>query len=124
MCFNCYMADGAPRICTEATRRAHVLIAMADPFGPLHVVVEDENYDDENLEACRVAVYADGRPEEVACFEALVALSEDERVSAGAMASGYIDPFTGRAMPAYQLAESEACLNFEERDEDGRATDQ
>lgn len=99
MCFGCYERYGSPRIATDATRHAARLIKKADPFGPLHIVVEDDNLEDCHLEFCRSAVFTKGSEVDRACFSALIELSLDERVSAMAIAQEYIPAWPSEAWP-------------------------
>ena len=90
MCLGCYERYGSPRIATDATRHAARLIEAADPFGALHCVVEDDNYEDEHLAACRQSPLT---PLDAACLDALEALTPAERVSAAAIANGWIPAY-------------------------------
>ena len=99
MCLNCYQDYGSPRITTDATRHAARLIGEANPWGPLHIVVEDDNFDDEDLESCRTNVSTEGSDADKACFAALVEMTVAERVSAGAIAAGFIPAWPSEAWP-------------------------
>lgn len=87
MCEACWIEEGSPQIRTIEVGHAAWLATQIDPFGPFHVVVEDMNTDDENIE-----FYLSNT--ETSAFErvfgeCLLALSEAERISALALAEGY-----------------------------------
>jgi hypothetical protein len=111
MCFTCWAEGGKPAILTPKTRLAAELIAAVYGFpdgvcgGNLHIVTDDWNLDDNDIEFCRNAV-ADkisGRddddfasdPEqlkaEAACIGALAELPMAERLSAMALSEGFIE---------------------------------
>lgn len=117
MCLECYESYGAPRIATDATRHAARLIEAADKFGALHCVVEDENYDDPCLAACRSDPFSPLTPLDEACLEALEALSLDERVAAGAIANGDIPAYPSSAWPRQGAADEQRSIAMNWREE-------
>ena len=91
MCYGCYMKEGAPVLMTDAVKAIAPRIRDADSFGGLHIVVEDWNLEDEDIQWC--VDRAEGITEsERQLGRDMLALSFDERVTAMALADGYIDP--------------------------------
>lgn len=75
MCLGCWEEEGKPFAVTDAVRAWAPKFREADPFGALHIVVEDWNLDDENIAYCRRRADAD----ETALLDALQSMSEGER---------------------------------------------
>lgn len=100
MCQGCWEEDGAPRIATDETRFAALFIAAAGEYGPLHITIADDNYEDHSLAFCRAKATEHGASAvDLACLDILEALSFEERVSASAIAYGYIPPYPSSAWP-------------------------
>jgi hypothetical protein len=103
---NYYVEEGCPRIVTLATCAAAVLIGRVYEFnhvgGGLHIVVDDENLDDECITDCLKAIregrfHGDKPSEEqidaeFRCAEALLQLTLEERLSALALHDGMLRP--------------------------------
>lgn len=53
MCCGCWERDGAHKIDNETVRAMVALLEDADPFGALHIVVDDNNLTDYDLDWCR-----------------------------------------------------------------------
>lgn len=90
-CWDSYLKldmHGQPVI-NDRVLAAVPLIRNGDPFGPLHIVIEDWNLDDENLAYCRAECAGD--PDEP-LLDALTALTLSERATAMAIADGYLQP--------------------------------
>jgi hypothetical protein len=101
MCFGCWEERGSPKIVNEKTIDAVPLIEAVyeanSVGGNLHIVLDDFNIDDCDLEACRrfidnheddALTYCDVVAER-ACLDAFVSMTVDERASALAMYDGY-----------------------------------
>lgn len=105
MCEGCYEEYGRPAIINDRTLAAAALAARVYEFsavgGNLHIVLDDWNIEDDNLEFCAKQI-ADGgyegrdSPEELAvekeCCEAFMAMTLDERASALAIHDGLLNP--------------------------------
>jgi hypothetical protein len=97
MCQGCWENDGAPRIATDQTRFAALFIQECEFSPRLHIIVEDDNYEDHNLEFCRNEPGLTAT--ETACLDILEAMTHEERVSASAIANGYIPAYPSSAWP-------------------------
>jgi hypothetical protein len=100
MCMSCWEREDSPTIDTPAVRRAAAAVrALHDEFctgGYLHIVVDDWNLEDGNLNFCERVLRADedrigtaGLALHGNCLRALRPLSEEERSSALALAEGF-----------------------------------
>jgi hypothetical protein len=96
MCEECWATYGNPQIDTPQVRHAAVMIdaLYVDHLvgGHLHIVVDDWNLEDGFLSFC--AMDAEERsggydPDEQACADALLALTEEERASALGLQEGF-----------------------------------
>jgi hypothetical protein len=79
MCLSCWEKEGRPWEATDTARLWSEAFAEADPFGPLHVVVDDWNLDDENIQSC--LDQTDPEPSEIErdlCLK-LLEMTEGER---------------------------------------------
>ena len=105
MCIECYEKYGSPSIINELTRRAAKLIEAVYEFnaagGNAHIVVEDWNLDDGDIDFCLDEVKTNRRGDsadklnaERQCLEALKALTLEERASALAIYDGFISGAT------------------------------
>jgi hypothetical protein len=101
MCYGCWQEWGEPMIDTPAVRAAAQAIGAVYGFscvgGNLHVVVDDWNLDDSDLDSCADLLAEnihEGTPAQLVaerhCFGLLRALTEDERASALALHGGYV----------------------------------
>jgi hypothetical protein len=77
MCMGCWEEEGKPFKMTDAVREWAPKFAEANEFGALHIVVDDWNLDDENIEFCRSQ--PDITQAEIALCEALQVMSWEER---------------------------------------------
>jgi hypothetical protein len=75
MCLDCWDNEGRPFKVTPAVERWAPKFAEANPFGPLHAVVDDWNLGDGNIQYCRAAA----SPAEVELIDALHAMTWEER---------------------------------------------
>lgn len=55
------------------------LISQANEFGPLHIIIADENVDDEHLQSCRVPELDDL---EIKILDLLDQMTTDQRIAA------------------------------------------
>ena len=103
MCYGCWEKGGRPELDSPAIRRAVELMGKVYEFsgvgGNLHIVLDDWNIDDDDLDWCEQAVSEGGRygnhdPEQLAaereCLNALRALTMEERHSAMAREWGFL----------------------------------
>lgn len=109
MCYGCWVEAGSPAIVTEATKTAAELVREVYVHncvgGNLHIVLDDWNLEDEDLDYCdgQLAGLRRGEIErhqgfdsaeewaaEEACSAALRKLSLDERASALAIFEGWL----------------------------------
>lgn len=107
MCLGCWHEHGSPAIFTEKTRHAAELVQAIYDWsgvgGNAHVVVDDWNLDDENIDYClnkglEANVHEAGEEQLAVERAALLALKEltlDERHSALAISEGAIVPLIG-----------------------------
>lgn len=87
MCIGCWGEYGSPKIDTPAVRAIAPRLRAADPFGGLHIVVEDWNLDASNVRFCRD--YPDSTAEERQLATDLLAMPLRHRAAAMALAEGY-----------------------------------
>jgi hypothetical protein len=89
MCYGCWAEEGRPTKMTPAVIEIAPLLREADEFGAMHIAVSDWNLDDDNIEFCRD--YETATPDEKSLCAKLLAMSYPERLSAMALAEGFID---------------------------------
>ncbi len=77
MCLGCWKAEGRPFKVTDAVRSLAPRFGAADPSGPLHVVRDDWNLDDDNLASCMAD--ADASDDEKALMADMLKISWEER---------------------------------------------
>lgn len=87
MCLACYQELG-PGNLTDRAREAAKLLALLDEYGAAHIVVEDWNLRDGDIEFCLNRDHC--TPEDETALLALLALPFDERVAAMALAEEFI----------------------------------
>src|SRR5690606_30658274 len=110
MCYGCYEEYGFPRIVTASTLAAAEAAKKVYEFscvgGNLHIVLDDWNIEDCNLEFCRQSItriragspekYDDTTPEQVdaedECLKLLEPMSLDERASSLALWDKFLMP--------------------------------
>lgn len=106
MCMNCWIEAGSPAIINERTQAAAQAAREVYQFsavgGACHILIDDWNVDDGNIEFCTVCAdnwFANGETEtedqwkaEKKCIEAFRGLNEDERYSALALLDEFIIP--------------------------------
>lgn len=90
MCYGCYEDYGFPTCVSPAVLDAAAKMDACDPFGDLHVVIDDWNIEDEHIEWCRAKPGL--IPLDRAAIDALAALTLDERAAAMAIRDGYLLP--------------------------------
>lgn len=86
MCISCYQEYGSPTKATPAVMAIIDDLGSADPFGKLHIIVDDWNLDDEDIDFC--VNDASGTERELALR--LKALDLHERATAMAIVEGFI----------------------------------
>lgn len=104
MCYNCYEEAGKPAIINEKTKKAAELINEiyeqedCGVGGYAHIVVDDWNLDDSNIDFCinaanegKYDISEDGRQACLKCLHYLKELSEDERYSAMAIHDNFLE---------------------------------
>lgn len=103
MCLNCYEEHGSPAIDNERVRATSQAIGKVYEFsavgGNLHIAIDDWNIEDDDLDFCAnsIATNTVHRADvaqlaaERACLELLRGLTKEERVSALAMQSGFLE---------------------------------
>jgi hypothetical protein len=91
MCYGCYEEAGKP-VPTEQARAVGIRLREVDPYGGCHIVREDWNVEDGNIDFC-LADPATTEPERDV-MRALRELPEDQRYAALATADGYTDEVT------------------------------
>jgi hypothetical protein len=89
MCYGCWVEEGKLAVMSDAVLKAAPLIRAADDCGAMHIVVSDWNLDDDHIEFCKN--YETATPEDVVLCDLMAAMTYDERLSAMALADGYID---------------------------------
>jgi hypothetical protein len=92
MCCGCWEEEGAPVIKTPKVSELADALAAADPYGPLHIAVDDCNLDFDSVEWCRfhddAKPWDDWSPEDRRCWILLTAATEAERYSAAGLNHG------------------------------------
>lgn len=107
MCFGCYeeFRDEFGLIpVTDEILAAAKLADEANPFGPMHIAIDDWNLDDDHMVSCGEDLIAweqrgEATPEDRACWEAFNALTYEGRNMALAISHGYVDN-QGKEIPA------------------------
>ena len=93
MCIACWRGAGEPRIVNPAVRKAAQAIAALyerhAAGGQMHIVTDDWNADDDNLDFCFKHRPGSMDSLELACYEAMRQLSVEERYSALALEGGF-----------------------------------
>lgn len=134
MCLGCYAERGFPKIISEKTIRAAALAARVYEFsgvgGNLHIVLDDWNLEDSNIEFCSKQIsdggYYDPKwggerdsVEQLAaereCCDAFTGLTLDERAAALALFDKFLLP-DGRLDP--KIDEAEWLTDLEENPRD------
>lgn len=98
MCKNCYFEAGEPKIINDKVIHAVKLIEAVYDIngvgGNLHVVLDDWNTD--LVEGCKELIDAEEDEEkkaiELACYNHLITITEDELITALAIRDGFISP--------------------------------
>ena len=94
MCIGCYQEMGSPRIVNEATTAAARLVRRVyetHPGGGAgHIVFDDFNLEDDNIEWC-IENGPSMDDQTMAALLAFQPLTEDERASALALFEGWIE---------------------------------
>jgi len=92
MCDKCWETAGSPRI---ETPEVHAAVACIDPVydesavgGHLHILLDDWNVDDDDLEFCEKDADPGLTVAEAACLAAFRLLTPDQRMSALALHDG------------------------------------
>jgi len=83
MCIDCWDEAGRPWLRTEKVDAWASRFAETDRFGPLHIVVEDWNFDDEDILFCRKAAV---QQDDIDLCDALLSMSLAERYTVAMMA--------------------------------------
>lgn len=91
MCYGCFI-DYTP-VVNDRVIAAARLVEPVDPYGALHVIVDDFNIEDEHILSARDD--GDLTSDDLALLDAFEKMTEDERASALALHDGFIDE-TGR----------------------------
>lgn len=87
MCYGCWEEEGKPSINNLEVGTLALLIQKSNPFGALHIFVEDWNCEDSDIEFCLNDEDAD--EQDKATCEIALLMSYEERVSALALASNF-----------------------------------
>lgn len=77
MCLGCWEEEDRPFKMTDAVREWAPKFAEADHWGAMHIVVEDWNLEDHNIEFC--LNQPEVTPDEIALCKALQAMTWEER---------------------------------------------
>lgn len=90
MCCGCWKEDGAPTINTPNVLALAALFAddKTDHFGALHIVVDDDNLDDESLEWCKANTTDRWTDADERFYQLAKAMTHDERVAASGLYHG------------------------------------
>ncbi len=112
MCSDCYKEAGSPKIIDNKTKHAAYLIDEiydkdgCGAGGYAHIVTDDWNLEDHSIDFCLKSVTnrshdwvsEDGALACIECLKYLKTLTKDERYSAMALSSGFIDNEPGSKM--------------------------
>lgn len=77
MCLACWEIEGKPWERSEKVEQWRKPFDAAPSFGPLHIVVDDWNLDDENIRSCLSDTEC--TPDEIALCRALLDMTYGER---------------------------------------------
>jgi hypothetical protein len=77
MCLGCWEEEDRPFKVTDAVRKWAPVFAETNGWGAMHIVIEDWNLEDGNLEFCRTC--EDVTPAEIELIDAMQAMSWEER---------------------------------------------
>lgn len=77
MCLGCWEREGRPYEVTDAVKRWAPVFAETNGWGAMHIVIEDWNLDDGNLEFCRGQ--PEVTPDEIKLIDAMQAMTWEER---------------------------------------------
>lgn len=90
MCYSCWEDDYAkPEIETPTIRALVPLIQKANPYGALHIVIDDWNLDDDDLAYCETCTNLTDLDREI--INLMRSISVEERASAMAFADGFAE---------------------------------
>jgi len=103
MCRSCYEERGNPKIINDnvlkAAKAIDELYELCLSGGGAHIVTDDWNLEDSNIELCikhtneqKGEMTDEEAAVAIECLEAMKILTEDERATALALSSGYIEP--------------------------------
>lgn len=87
MCCGCYEEYGSPNARHEETDRLVELLPSVNPFGALHIVVDDWNLEDEHIEFCKGQPDAEDIDLEVA--DIMLRMTVEQRATAMGIVDGY-----------------------------------
>lgn len=77
MCLGCWEEEGRPFKITEAVKTWAPVFGETNHYGAMHIVVDDWNLEDYNLESCRT--YDGVTPREIELIDAMQAMTWEER---------------------------------------------
>lgn len=77
MCLGCWQEEGRPFGITDAVKKWAPVFREIDPYGAMHIVVDDWNLDDDNLKFCRN--YVGVTQQEIELIDAMLAMTIEER---------------------------------------------
>lgn len=116
MCFGCWEEAGSPRTLSDKAKLLARYLPLVRPAGPLHIVTEDWNLEDEHLALCEDELLTEldkppGYERALAQLERTVLLMLadmpiEERFAAMAAADGYVT-FDGDLTPVSRMALAE-----------------
>jgi hypothetical protein len=87
MCSGCWEIYGKPAIVTPAILRAAQLARECDEYGPLHILLEDWNIEDEHFPYLRSEMRS---PAEIELIELMAPMTLEERASVLALEWGLV----------------------------------
>jgi hypothetical protein len=97
MCIGCYEEAGSPKVATSAVLEAAALADRLDPYGRFHIVIDDWNLDDSNIQYCLNNEH-DGpakEQDELRFAALLLGMDEAERHSVIGLVEGFWKPAAG-----------------------------
>jgi len=90
VCEGCWREYGSPREINARVLEASRLAEKCDEYGPLHILIDDWNLENDHFPFLRAEAEKVGAKDDLALLDMLAPMSEDERATVLAIREGFI----------------------------------